>query len=203
MIFPDFERLAQRFEYAALELRQLVEEQHAVVGERDLARHGRRAAAAQRHRAGGVMRRAEDARGPALRCKLPDQTQHRGRLERFVRSHRRQDPGEALCQHGLAGARRPDQQYAVSAGGRNLDRTTRDELALDVEEIRVNWRRQPDHGVMFGDCPRRTVTGLGAQMLDDLQQRARGKDGNATDQCRLIGALVRHHEAAARTDRVF
>ncbi len=143
-----------------------------MVGERDLARHGRRTAAAQRHRAGGVMRRAEDARGPALRCKLPDQTQHRGRLERFVRRHRRQDAGEALRQHRLAGARRADQQDAVTAGGRNLDRATRDELALDVEQIRVNWRSQPDHRVMFGDRARRRITGLGAQMLDDLQQCA-------------------------------
>jgi hypothetical protein len=38
VIVPDLERLPQRFEHLAPELRQLVEEQHAAVRERDLAR---------------------------------------------------------------------------------------------------------------------------------------------------------------------
>ena len=45
-----FERLAQDFERAAVELRQLVEEQHAVVGEADLAGPRHAAAADQRRR---------------------------------------------------------------------------------------------------------------------------------------------------------
>ena len=35
---PDLERLAQRIERLRLELGQLVEEEHAVMGERDFAR---------------------------------------------------------------------------------------------------------------------------------------------------------------------
>ena len=35
---PSLERLAQHFQHVALELRQLVEEEHAVVREADLAR---------------------------------------------------------------------------------------------------------------------------------------------------------------------
>ena len=58
------ERLAQRIERLRLELGQLVEEQHAVMGERDLARPGVEAAADQRRHRGRVVRRAER---PAVR----------------------------------------------------------------------------------------------------------------------------------------
>jgi len=54
-----FQRLAQRVERLRLEFRQLVEEQHAVVRERDFARPRVQAAADQRRHAGGMMRGAE------------------------------------------------------------------------------------------------------------------------------------------------
>ena len=68
-----FERLPQRFEHAPLEFRQLVEKQHAMVRQRNLAGHRWIAAAHQRDCARSVMRRAVNARGPALRCKLTRQ----------------------------------------------------------------------------------------------------------------------------------
>jgi hypothetical protein len=55
------ERLAQRLERGPRELRQLVEEQHAVVGECRLARRGLAAAADQAGRGDRVVRRAERA----------------------------------------------------------------------------------------------------------------------------------------------
>ena len=58
-----FERLAEHFERGAVELRQLIEKQHAVVGEADFAGRGRGAAA---HEAGvrdRVMRRAKRPAG--------------------------------------------------------------------------------------------------------------------------------------------
>ncbi len=135
-----------------------------MMGQRDLARHRGRPAAAQRHRARGVVRGAEDARGPALRSELAHQAQDCGRLERLIGRHRRQDAGKALRQHRLAGAGRPDQQHAVSAGGRNLERTLGGKLSLDVEKIGINRRRQPHHRLMFGDrsvptCRRRRRAG--------------------------------------------
>ena len=54
-----FQRLPQDFERAAVELGQFVEEQHAVMGERDLARRRRAAAADQARFADRVMRRAK------------------------------------------------------------------------------------------------------------------------------------------------
>ena len=56
---PFLERLPQHFEHAAIELRHLVEKQHAVVRERDLARPRNGAAADERDVGHGVMRRAE------------------------------------------------------------------------------------------------------------------------------------------------
>ena len=56
------ERLAQRIEHARVELGQFVEEQHAIVGERDLAGPGAHAAAGQRCHAGGMVRRRNGRR---------------------------------------------------------------------------------------------------------------------------------------------
>ncbi len=50
------ERLPQRVQHARIELRQFVEEQHALMGQRNLTRLGADAAAGQRRRAGGMMR---------------------------------------------------------------------------------------------------------------------------------------------------
>ena len=52
------ERLAQRIEHLRLEFGKLVEEQHAVMGERDFAGLGAQAAADQRRHAGRMMRRS-------------------------------------------------------------------------------------------------------------------------------------------------
>src|SRR5260370_23318677 len=61
------ERLAQDFQTTAVEFRQLVEEQDAVVRQADLT-WGRGAAAAdQARRAGGMVRRAAPARPPQAR----------------------------------------------------------------------------------------------------------------------------------------
>ena len=54
-----FERLAQRVEHLRGEFRQLVEEQHAVMRERNFARPRAQAAADQSRHRGGMMRRAE------------------------------------------------------------------------------------------------------------------------------------------------
>src|SRR5208283_1334518 len=56
---PRLERLAQGVERLRLELGQLVQEQHAVVRERNLAGPRLRAAADERRHGGGVVRRAK------------------------------------------------------------------------------------------------------------------------------------------------
>ena len=78
------ERLAQNLEHVLLELRQLVEEEHAVVGERHLARPGHVAAADQAGVGDGVVGRAERP-GDEQRCLL------------------RQQPGDGIDLGGLEG----------------------------------------------------------------------------------------------------
>ena len=65
-----FQRLAEHFQRAAVELGQLVEKQHAVVRQADLARRGRRAAADQAGVADRVVRRAIGPRGQQRLARL-------------------------------------------------------------------------------------------------------------------------------------
>ena len=58
-----FQRLAHRFQHVPVELRQLVQKQNAVVGQRDLAGAQRRAAAGEGGSRGGVMGAAEGTPG--------------------------------------------------------------------------------------------------------------------------------------------
>ena len=102
------QRLAQHLQTAAMELRQLVEEENAVMGQRDLARRRRTAAADHAGVADRVMRRAER---PAFHQRLVRrQPAHRAvdarRLQALGRRQRRQDRRQPLRQHRLAGARR-------------------------------------------------------------------------------------------------
>ena len=139
------ERLAQRVEHARIELGEFVEKQHAAVRERDLARLGAQAAADQRRHAGRVMRRAErPCVGQRAAFELAgDRGDHRD-LEQLGRHERRQDRRQPRRQHRLAGARRPDHQQIVPAGGRDLERTLGAFLAADVLEIERRARAGAD-----------------------------------------------------------
>ena len=90
----------------------------------------------------------------------------------------------------------------MSTRSGNLERTLGGKLPLDVEKIGINRRSQPHHRLVLGDRVCRRVPGVGAQVLDHLQQRARRKDRDAADQRGFVGALVGHDEAAARPDGV-
>ena len=102
------QRLAQRLQHRARVLEQLVEEQHAVVGQRDLAGADVRA----RRPPGppstpcGAARETGARRTSAAPAEQPgDGVDHR-RLQRLVEGQRRQDPRQALRQHRLARAGR-------------------------------------------------------------------------------------------------
>ena len=86
------ERLAQGLEARARELRELVEEQHAVMRERRLAGLGRAGAADEPRGRDGVVRRAERALGdePAGAAQAGDRLDARD-LDRLVRVQRRED----------------------------------------------------------------------------------------------------------------
>src|SRR5207253_10415082 len=90
---PVLERLAERLEDMLLELRQLVEEEYAEVGERHLARMRRAAAADQARDRDRVVRGA--ARTPRHELAVPRQEPRdapdRRHLENLVARERRQE----------------------------------------------------------------------------------------------------------------
>ena len=135
------QRLAQRFERGAVELRQLVEEQHALMRQADLAGPRAQAAADQRRQRGRMMRVAERplAQQPAAAQPAGDRMDHAD-FERLGRFERRQDAGQPRRQHRLAGAGRADHQQIVPAGGGDFERALGALLALDVLEVEPGAR---------------------------------------------------------------
>jgi hypothetical protein len=141
------QRLAQGLERAARELRQLVQEEHPAMRERDLARARRRAPAHQGHRAGGVVGRAHRAApegaGIGARTRQPA---HGRALQRLLVRQGRQQRGQALSQHGLAGAGRAHEQQAVLPGGGDLERPARACLAPHLAQVGHRPRRRRPGG---------------------------------------------------------
>src|SRR3989475_6575391 len=107
---PVLEWLAERFEDVLLELRQLVEEEHAEVGKRHLTRMGRAAAADQARDGDRVVRRAE--RPPchefAVPREEPPDAPDRRDLEDLVTRERREERPRAAAGERAAGTRRAD-----------------------------------------------------------------------------------------------
>ena len=132
-----FERLAQDFEDVARELGELVEEEHAVVREADLAGARDHAAADEAGVGDGVVRRAEGALRDEALVRVEDAGDgvDLGGLERLFEAQRREDRGQALGEHRLAGAGRADHEDVVAAGGGDLERALGDVLAADVAEV--------------------------------------------------------------------
>jgi hypothetical protein len=121
-----FERLAQHFQHVPVEFGQLVEKQHAQMGQRDLARLRRIAAADQRGGARRVVRRAERP-PPPVRGREAEaaRRQQRGGGQRLVVGQWGQQAGQPRCQHRLAGAGRTDHQHVVAARGGHFERASR------------------------------------------------------------------------------
>ena len=167
---PDFERLAQRVEHRRLEFGKLVEKQHAVMRERNLAGLGAQAPADQRRHAGRMMRATE--RPPVGERALGDLARHGGDhrdFEQLAGRERRQDRGQPRRQHRLAGAGRADHQQIVPAGGRDLQGALGALLALDVAQVE---RR----ALELADLRARPHQHLRAlEMVGELDQRA-GRD---------------------------
>ncbi len=115
------QRLADRIQRLRAELRQFVQEQHAVVRQRDLTRlHPHPTAGQGRHgrRVVGRAKRPVTGQG-AAGDQAGDGMHHRG-FQELLRSQGRQQAGQSLRQHRLARSRRPDVEQVVAAGGGDL-----------------------------------------------------------------------------------
>jgi hypothetical protein len=97
-----FQGLAQRVERLGAELGQFIQEQNAVVGQGNFARPGADAAAGEGGHARRVVRRAERPRAGqgAARDQAGDRVDERC-LQQLGGGKRRQQPRQALGQHGL------------------------------------------------------------------------------------------------------
>jgi len=175
------QRLAQRLARGPGELRQLVEEQHAVVGERDLAGSGDLAPADQAGDRDGVVGGAEraDPDEAGAGAEEAGGGEHLGDLERLVLLERRQQAGQAPGQHGLAGAGRAGEEQVVGAGGGDLQGPAGLVLAADVGEVldrrdRGLRRRAGTVQVAPADQP-----------LADLPERGGAGDPQVGDEGRL------------------
>lgn len=186
-----FHRLAQHVQHAAVELGQLVEEQHAAMGQRDLAGARHAAAAHQRRAGGGVVRGAKRPPLPLLDVEAAGQRLHGGRFQRFLVAHRRQQADEARGQHGLARARRSHEQHRMVAGRRHFKPALDQHLSLDVGKVRVLG-----HGGQRRRFVARqhAVNRLAGKVAAHLQQRVRRINGGARHQCGLVGIGQRQDE---------
>ncbi len=190
------ERLAHRLEHGGRKLRQLVEKEHAVIRQAHLARLQRAAAAGHgdvRHR---VVRRAKrpDAHdGVVRRREAEDGIDLRG-LDHFGAVHRRQNGRQALGEHGLARARRADEQDVVPAGGGHLERALDVLLRLDLGEIdreaRLGLELRRRHG-RDALVPAQMVHELG-NVLDRVDGHPVGKGG--------LGRVARRDEELTDAD---
>ncbi len=132
------QRLAQPVEHVPRELSELVQEEDASVAAAGFTRpEGGRAAADQADQRAGVVRGTErGAAHQAARRQLQARCgmDHRG-LQRDLWRERRQQPGQALGQHRLAGPRRTDEQEVVPTGGGDLQCPPGRRLAADVGQV--------------------------------------------------------------------
>ena len=193
---PLLEGLAERLEGGHGELPELVEEEDPVGGETHLTGPERPAAASDQRDDGGPVVRGPERR--AVEEGAVGQRTARGRVDagdgqRLLGGERREQPGQALGQHGLARPGRPDHEEVVAPGRGHLERPATDRLAPDVGQVRfVGGRRRARRRRRLG--PRC----LAAQDPGQVPERRGAVDVAATDERGLSHVAERHHEPERR-----
>ena len=102
-----------------------------------------------------------------------------GGLHRLLKAHLRQDGGQALGQHGLAGAGRADEQQVVAPRGGNLQRPLHVFLPHDIPQVRegtVFLSRFPGRGGGEGPFPLQ-VGHQGVDVRDAVDRQAARQGG--------------------------
>ncbi|MCY1286997.1 hypothetical protein D9M70_359800 [compost metagenome] len=131
------QRFAQDLQDLAVELGELVEEEHALVSQGDLAGLRSAATANQRRARGTVVRVAKGPLGPGpQRCVAGHRVDGR-HFQRFVFLQGRQQAGEPAGEQGLAGAGRAAEQQVVRAGRGHQQAALGGDLALHLGEVGV------------------------------------------------------------------
>ena len=185
-----FQRLAQDLDDVLVEFGQFVEKEHAVVGERNLARFGYVTAADNAGVRNRMVGRAEGTgrdqgfagrQGAGNRMDL-------GRFQRLLHRHLGQDRDDATGEHGLARARWSDHQDVMAAGRGDLQGALGVVLALHLGEIeRILGRRVEDPVAVHAD---RLDFDLAVQEGDDFDQIVKGVDLDVLDDRRLAAVQL-------------
>ena len=141
--------MSQGVEDPGRELRRLVEEEHPVVGQRRGPRPGHPAAPTDdRGDSGGVVRilvRRDADQGLTRGQRARDRV-HGSDLQRRLELQWRQQARHALGHHGLARARRAEQEGMVSTGSGHLHRGATADLSGDVEHVERQGRQRRGRG---------------------------------------------------------
>src|SRR5687768_3481197 len=118
-------------------------------------------------------------------------------LEGFLLRHRWQDAGQALGEHALSGAWRTDEQQAVLAGRRNLERAARMGLATHIDQIQLRgwWSRR-------GCGPCRTQAGQATGKITDLAEMRCAADLCSAHQRCFVHIGGRYYEEMLCAGRV-
>ena len=189
--FPVLDGLAQHLHGILAELRQLVQEEHPVVGQGYLPRPREGPASRQGHGGDGVVG-APEGTAQEEGVLSVGHTRHGpdlGGLQGLPPGHVRQDGGQAAGQHGLSRPRRTDEQDVVSPGGGDLQCPLHVLLPHDLGEvgagIRPRLRRPGGGGGNFFP-----VSEVGQKLLHGLH----GVDGQALGQRGLGGVFRRDVE---------
>src|SRR5579883_875176 len=190
---PRLDRLAQRFQGLARKFGKLVEEEHAVMGERHLARPRAQAAADERRQGRRMM---GIAKGPgaeklAVAELAGDRVNHR-HFEGLARIEGWEDSRQPRREHGLAGPRRPDHEQVVAAGGGDLERALGGLLALDLLEIEMI-------ALGLGDPRLRPGQDLGALEMIDEGEKVGGRQHLDLPGPGRLAALGRRTDQPAAT----
>ena len=131
------ERLAQRLQRRPRELRELVQEQHAVVGQDRLAQRPALRATHEPSCGDRVVRSAKRPPADEPACDVACEAVYASHLDGLRAAQRRQDRLKSLGQHCLASARRAAQQAVVAACGRDHERSHGVVLTADVTQVRT------------------------------------------------------------------
>jgi len=136
--------LAHHFERGPFEFRKLIQKQHAIVGETDLARTWKRAAAEKSDIADGVMGRTKWSRRNkrSLAVQKSGDAVNLGGFDRFVERHRRNNRRHPFRQHRFAGTGRSNHENVVATRNRDFDCALHVSLAFHVGKIDVARQRE-------------------------------------------------------------
>jgi hypothetical protein len=179
------EGLTKDLKDVAGEFGKLVEEEQTVVGERDFAGARDHAATDEAGVGDGVVWGSEGSVGNETLVAIEDAGNrvNLGGFQSLFKAQGRQDGGEALGEHGLAGAGRPNHEDIVATGSGDFQSTLRYMLAANVAEVGLVFNGFVEEGSAVDDegLGEDGAVGGGVEELAYFEERGDRIDVDAGD----------------------